>query len=122
MTASDIQSVIDSIHGGRFSELELMGLLQDPRGLVRANVLMTLPRRQLEDAQLIVDAVVTAASKSSDSSIKLIGTTTQRKLAIATLAWLDVEPAREAYRRLLSELAEGEQQEVVQLVSHGPIE
>ncbi len=120
MTDNDIQSVIDSIKQNHFSEPELINLLKDDRALVRANVLMALPRRSMTNPQRIVDAIA-AASEAANSQVKLMGTTTQRKLAIATLAWLGVDAARETFDRVIDTLSAGEREEIAELVRRGPI-
>jgi hypothetical protein len=115
------QSVIDAIRRDELSEEALIRLLSDPRMLVRANVLMALPRRKLSNSEAVVDAVVGAATDPVRAKIKLMGTLNQRKLAVATLAWLQVDPARRACEALCAEMGDDEREDVMDIVKRGPI-
>ena len=121
INASELQALIDSIHHGQISEQDLMALLFDDRGIVRANVLIALPRRNLANESAVANAVVKAALDPGRSGVNLMGTINQRKLAAATLAWIRNAAASEAYRQLMDTFDDAEKKHVGELVEQGPM-
>lgn len=121
MSTNEAQKTIDAIVAGKLSEQALVSLLADASALVRANVLMSLPKRNIVDIHMVVEAVIKAASNPTHGGVRLMGTVTQRKLAIATLAWIKSNASIAAYQSLLDELTDEEKAQVTKLVSQGPI-
>ena len=121
MSTNEVQKTIDSIVAGSLSEEALVSLLTDASALVRANVLMSLPKRNIVDTRMVVEAVVKAASNPTHGDVKLMGTVNQRRLAIATLAWINSDASIAAYESLLEGLTGEEIAHVTKLVSQGPI-
>lgn len=119
--ATEIQQTIDRIHSHELRDEELLDLLADGRALVRANVLLELASRPLKDGELIAQAVVKAAHAPAHCDVRLMGSVTQRVLAVATLAWLQADAAKTAYERELRALTGAEKQRVLELVAEGPI-
>jgi len=117
--ATDIQATIDRIHSGALGESELLQLLTDDRALVRANVLLELPKRTLISAGLVTSAVVQAAHAPDQAEVRLMGTVTQRVLAVATLAWLRTDSAKVAFERELNSLGDVERERARELVAEG---
>lgn len=117
--ATDIQATIDRIHSGALSEGDLLQLLTDARALVRANVLLELPKRKLVSAELVTSAVVQAARAPDHADVRLMGTVTQRVLAVATLAWLRTDNAKAAFESELNSLGEAERERARELVAEG---
>jgi hypothetical protein len=118
--ATDIQAIIDRIHSGALSEGDLLQLLTDARALVRANVLLELPKRKLVSVELVTSAVVQAAHAPDHADVRLMGTATQRVLAVATLAWLRTDNAKAAFERELNSLGDAERERARELVAEGP--
>lgn len=116
----DTQQIINEIHSSATSTEDLLHLLADKRGIVRANVLFELPNRKISDDGDVVTALKKAATNEF-SSFKLMGNVTQRKFAIATLAWMNGSSSKLAYDEMLNNCDEIEAEDIKHLVAQGPI-
>ncbi|MEW8087945.1 MAG: hypothetical protein AB2652_20710 [Candidatus Thiodiazotropha endolucinida] len=121
MSADTTQEIIYKIHGNEFDVKQLLDLLNDDRGIIRANVLFALPSKFGESDDLIVTALTSAATNDF-SLFKLMGDITQKKLSIATLSWMDSDVAKNAYRYLIENCDSVEVEDIERLSQHGPIQ
>ena len=117
---NDTQQAINKIHCSATSIEDLLNLLEDQRGIVRANVLFELPNREISDDSGVVTALKEAATNEL-SNVKLMGNVTQRKFAIATLAWINGGSSKLAYDEMLDNCDEAEVEDIKYLVTQGPI-
>lgn len=113
----DTQKVINEIHSIEMSIQDLLALLMDQRGIVRANVLFEIPNREFLDSADVVLALREAAINDF-SSFKLMGNVTQRKFAIATLSWIGEQAI---YLEMLSMCDQVEIEDIESLVAQGPV-
>ncbi len=120
MSVDSTQEIINKIHSNEFDIEDLLGLLNDERGIIRANVLFALPSKFGKTDDLIVKALVSAATNNF-SSFKLMGDVTQKKLSIASLSWMNNDAAKDAYHSLISSCDSVEVDDIERLSQHGPI-
>lgn len=120
MCADTTQEIINKIHSDEFDISQLLDLLNDERGIIRANVLFALPGKFGLSDDLIVKALTSAATNNF-SSFRLMGDITQKKLSIASLSWMDSNEARNAYHSLISNCDSVEVDDIERLSQHGPI-
>jgi hypothetical protein len=120
MTALDeVQRLIDRVGSGAVTERELLHLLDDPRLLVTANVLMSLPLRRLEDTRAFVDAIVRLAM-SDRKNARVFGNTPLKKLAAAVLWWLGDDYARKVYKQARASFSLQERADLDRFIARNP--
>lgn len=113
----DTQKVINKIHNSETSVEDILALLSDQRGIVRANVLFELPNREVSNNDDVVAALKEAATNSF-SSFKFMGNVTQKKFAIATLSWIGEQIS---YSEMLGLCDQVEAEDIKGLVTQGPV-
>lgn len=113
----DTQEVINKIHNSETSVEDILALLSDQRGIVRANVLFELPNREVSNNDVVVAALNEAATNRF-SSFKLMGNVTQKKFAIATLSWIGEQAM---YSEMLGLCDQVEVEDIKNLVTQGPV-
>jgi hypothetical protein len=87
---------------------------------VRANALLALNKSGHLRAPTI-DAIQKLAEDFQFGSVRVMGTVSQRDLALATLAWAQDPEAQSAYSNLLRKLSDEEARRVSDFVARGPI-
>ena len=117
-----IQKRIDYIRSSISSEDDLLKALKDVRALVRANAIMELGRRTPVNTARVVAALRLAAHADTYANVRLLGSLTQRALAIATLAWLPFAEAQAAYQDEIASIPPDESQRIQELAMNGPIQ
>lgn len=120
MSTENTQEIINQIHRNDFELTQLLELLKDERGIVRANVLFALPNKFGESDNSVIKALTSAAT-SNYSTFRLMGNVTQKKLSIATLSWMKCDAAREAYYSLIKGCDNVGVEDIERLVKQGPM-
>ncbi len=120
MSTENTQKIINKIHNNEFDLAHLLELLNDKRGIIRANVLFALPNKFGESDDFIVQALTSAATNNY-STFRLMGNVTQKKLSIATLEWMKNDLAKKTYYSLIADCDSVEIKDIDRLVQQGPM-
>ncbi len=107
----DIPSILDSLNKDDVSKDEVLRYLNHEAALVRANAIEAAARLAKEDGRLV--EVIALEAQKPQNSVRLLGTTTIRHLAIGWLLRVGIPEAAKKAAELLDAVPEEERRDLI---------